>query len=194
MDIESLTVGPLAANCYVVSAGGDVVVVDPGAEAERILKAVGERRVAAILATHGHSDHVGAVRELAAATAAPVMVPAADVALAEKHTGVQAVTPLGDGDRIDVGNVSLEVVATPGHTPGSSCFYTPGALFTGDTLFAGGVGRTDLQGGSSEALFASIRERIFSLPGDTAVYPGHGEPSTVARERATNPFFTAEGV
>jgi hydroxyacylglutathione hydrolase len=191
LEIGSLTVGPLAAHCYVVSAGGGAVVVDPGAEAARIIEAVAERKVAAILATHGHSDHVGAVRELAAATGAPVMVPAADLALIENYIGVQAVTPLSDGDRLDFGDISLTVIATPGHTPGSSCFYAPGLLFSGDTLFAGGVGRTDLPGGSSEALLSSIRERIFSLADDTVVYPGHGERTTVRRERETNPFFTS---
>ncbi len=191
MEVKSFTVGPLAANCYVVSAGGDAVVVDPGAEAARIIKAVGERRVAAILATHGHSDHVGAVKELAAATGAPFMVPAGDLALAEKYVGAQAAVPLNDGDRLDFGDISLKVIATPGHTPGSSCFYAPGLLFSGDTLFAGGVGRTDLPGGSSDALFSSIRERIFTLAGDTVVYPGHGERTTVARERESNPFFTS---
>ena len=191
MEVKSFTVGPLAANCYVVSAGGDAVVVDPGAEAARIIKAVGERRVAAILATHGHSDHVGAVKELAVATGAPFMVPAGDLALAEKYVGAQAAVPLNDGDRLDFGDISLKVIATPGHTPGSSCFYAPGLLFSGDTLFAGGVGRTDLPGGSSDALFSSIRERIFTLAGDTVVYPGHGERTTVARERESNPFFTS---
>lgn len=191
MEVKSFTVGPLAANCYVVSAGGDAVVVDPGAEAARIIKAVGDRRVAAILATHGHSDHVGAVKELAAATGAPFMVPAGDLALAEKYVGAQAAVPLNDGDRLDFGDISLKVIATPGHTPGSSCFYAPGLLFSGDTLFAGGVGRTDLPGGSSDALFSSIRERIFTLAGDTVVYPGHGERTTVARERESNPFFTS---
>ena len=191
MEVKSFAVGPLAANCYVVSAGGDAVVVDPGAEAARIIKAVGERRVAAILATHGHSDHVGAVKELAAATGAPFMVPAGDLALAEKYVGAQAAVPLNDGDRLDFGDISLKVIATPGHTPGSSCFYAPGLLFSGDTLFAGGVGRTDLPGGSSDALFSSIRERIFTLAGDTVVYPGHGERTTVARERESNPFFTS---
>ena len=191
MEVKSFTVGPLAANCYVVSAGGDAVVVDPGAEAARIIKAVGDRRVAAILATHGHSDHIGAVKELAVATGAPFMVPAGDLALAEKYVGAQAAVPLNDGDRLDFGDISLKVIATPGHTPGSSCFYAPGLLFSGDTLFAGGVGRTDLPGGSSDALFSSIRERIFTLAGDTVVYPGHGERTTVARERESNPFFTS---
>jgi hydroxyacylglutathione hydrolase len=191
LEVKSFTVGPLAANCYVVSAGGDAVVVDPGAEADRIIKAVGDRRVAAILASHGHSDHVGAVKELAVATGAPFMVPAGDLALAEKYVGVQAAVPLNDGDRLDFGDISLTVIATPGHTPGSLCFYAPGLLFSGDTLFAGGVGRTDLPGGSSDALFSSIRERIFTLAGDTVVYPGHGERTTVARERESNPFFTS---
>ena len=194
MEVKSFTVGPLAANCYVVSAGGDAVVVDPGAEAARIIKAVGDRRVAAILATHGHSDHIGAVKELAVATGAPFMVPAGDLALAEKYVGAQAAVPLNDGDRLDFGDISLKVIATPGHTPGSSCFYAPGLLFSGDTLFAGGVGRTDLPGGSSDALFSSIRERIFTLAGDTVVYPGHGERTTVARERESNPFFTSAWV
>lgn len=191
MEVKSFAVGPLAANCYVVSAGGDAVVVDPGAEADRIIKAVGERRVAAILATHGHSDHIGAVKELAVATGAPFMVPAGDLALAEKYVGVQAAITLNDDDRLDFGDISLTVIATPGHTPGSSCFYAPGLLFSGDTLFGGGVGRTDLPGGSSDALFSSIRERIFTLAGDTVVYPGHGERTTVARERESNPFFTS---
>jgi hydroxyacylglutathione hydrolase len=191
LEVKSFTVGPLAANCYVVSARGDVVVVDPGGEADRILKAVGDRRVAAILATHGHSDHVGAVKELVAATGAPFMVPAGDLPLAEKCVGVQAAIPLNGGDSLDLGYISLKVIATPGHTPGSSCFYAPGLLFSGDTLFAGGVGRADLPGGSSDALFNSIRERIFSLAGDTVVYPGHGERTTVARERESNPFFSS---
>jgi hydroxyacylglutathione hydrolase len=191
LEVKSFAVGPLAANCYVVSAGGDAVVVDPGAEADRIIKAVGDRRVAAILATHGHSDHVGAGKELAVATGALFMVPAGDLASAEKYVGAQAAVPLNDGDRLDFGDISLTVIATPGHTPGSSCFYAPGLLFSGDTLFAGGVGRTDLPGGSSDALFSSIRERIFTLAGDTFVYPGHGERTTVARERESNPFFTS---
>lgn len=191
MEVEGLVVGPLAANCYVVSAGGDAVVIDPGAEANRVLKAVGGREVAAILVTHGHSDHVGAVDELVAETGAAVMAPRRDLASLEGYVGVRPAKLLNDGDRLEFGDISLTVIATPGHTPGSSCFYAPGVLFSGDTLFAEGVGRTDLPGGSAEALFNSIRERIFSLAGDTIIYPGHGERTTVAREKRSNPFFTS---
>lgn len=191
MEVEGLVVGPLAANCYVVSAGGDAVVIDPGAEANRVLKAVGGREVAAILVTHGHSDHVGAVDELVAETGAAVMAPRRDLASLEGYVGVRPAKLLNDGDRLEFGDISLTVIATPGHTPGSSCFYAPGVLFSGDTLFAEGVGRTDLPGGSAEALFNSIRERIFSLAGDTIIYPGHGERTTVAREKRSNPFFAS---
>lgn len=191
MDVKTVTVGPLAANCYVVSAGGDAVVIDPGAEPKKVLKAVGDGRVAAVLATHGHSDHVGAVDKITARTGAPFMVLAEDLELAEKYVGTRAARPLKDGDRLEFPGFSLSVIATPGHTPGSSCFYAPGVLFSGDTLFAGGVGRTDLPGGSAEALYNSIRERIFSLADGTAVYPGHGERTTVSREKGSNPFFAS---
>ncbi len=191
MEVKSLVVGPLAANCYVVCAGGDAVVIDPGAEANRVLKAVGGREVAAILVTHGHSDHVGAVDELVAETGAPFMAPHLDLALLEGYVGVPPARLLKNGDRLEFSDISLTVIATPGHTPGSSCFYAPGVLFSGDTLFAEGVGRTDLPGGSAEALFNSIRERIFSLAGDTIIYPGHGERTTVAREKSSNPFFAS---
>jgi glyoxylase-like metal-dependent hydrolase (beta-lactamase superfamily II) len=140
LDVKTLTVGSLAANCYVVSAGGDAVVIDPGAEPRKILKAVGTR----------------------------------------------AARPLKDGDLLEFPGFSLTVIATPGHTPG--------VLFSGDTLFAGGVGRTDLPGGSAEALYNSIRERMLSLADDTAVYPGHGEPTTVGCEKALRPSFASGGV
>jgi hydroxyacylglutathione hydrolase len=191
LDVKSLIVGPLAANCYVVCGGGDAVVIDPGAEAKRIIKGVDGREVAAILVTHGHADHVGAADELAAVTGAPFMAPSADLALLEEYVDVRPARFLSDGDHLEFGDISLKVIATPGHTPGSSCFYAPGILFSGDTLFAGGVGRTDLPGGSADALFNSIRERVFSLAGDTVVYPGHGERTTVSREKNSNPFFAS---
>jgi hydroxyacylglutathione hydrolase len=191
VDVENLIVGPLAANCYILSNGGKAVIIDPGAEPRKILKAVGGLEVAAILITHGHSDHVGAVDEVAAHTGAAFMAPAGDFRLLEGRVKTRPDRPLNDGDQLDFGNYALAVMATPGHTPGSSCFFSPGVIFSGDTLFAGGVGRTDLPGGSAEALFDSIRERIFELPEDTVVRPGHGEQTTVGREKRANPFFAS---
>ncbi len=191
MDVENLTVGPLAANCYILSSGGKAVIIDPGAEPGVILKAVNGTEIAAILITHGHSDHVDAVDEVAARTDAPFMAPAGDIRLLEGRVNVRPGRLLNDGDRLDFGVFSLAVIATPGHTPGSSCFFYPGVIFSGDTLFAGGVGRTDLPGGSADALFDSIRERIFALPDDTVVQPGHGVQTTVAREKRSNPFFAS---
>ncbi len=194
MDVENLTVGPLAANCYIAAGGGQAVIIDPGAEPRRILKAVDGMEVAAILVTHGHSDHVGAADEVAARTGAPFMAPAGDSRLLEGRVKVRPVRFLDDGDQLDFGGFSLAVIATPGHTPGSICFFSPGEIFSGDTLFAGGVGRTDLSGGSAEDLFNSIRERIFTLPEDTVVRPGHGEQTSVGREKRANPFFASEWV
>lgn len=188
-EITRLVLGPLATNCYVVAAGEAAVVVDPGAQVRKIVDAVRGRVVLAVLATHGHSDHVGGADGFLVETGAPFYAPAADALLVRKYVSAEPTRWLSDGDGFEFGPLSLEVISTPGHTPGSCCYYTPGVLFSGDTLFAGGVGRTDLPGGSSDALFAVIRERIFALPDDTVVYPGHGEFTTVGREKDTNPFF-----
>ena len=193
-DVTRLVVGPLVANCYVVAAGGAAVVVDPGAEAPRIIEAVRGLDVRAVLVTHGHPDHAGGVDEFLAGTEVPFMAPAADAALVKEYVSAEPARWLPDGDRLEFGPLKLEFVATPGHTPGSCCYYAPGVIFSGDTLFAGGVGRTDLPGGSGEALFTSIRERIFTLADDTVVYPGHGECTTVRREKESNPFFGPEWV
>jgi hydroxyacylglutathione hydrolase len=188
-DIMRLVVGPLAANCYVVAAEKEAVVIDPGAQVRTILEAVGGREVLAVLATHGHSDHVGGADGFLAETGASFFAPAADASLIAKHISAEPTRSLRDGDKLEFESLSLEVIATPGHTPGSCCYYTPGGLFSGDTLFAGGVGRTDLPGGSGDALFAAIRGRIFTLAPETVVYPGHGELTTVGREKESNPFF-----
>jgi hydroxyacylglutathione hydrolase len=191
LDVKGLIVGPLATNCYVVSAGGGAVIIDPGAQGGKILKALGGREVAAILVTHGHADHVGAVDELVAETGAPFMAPAGDLGLVKEYVAARATGIFRHGDRLEFEGFALAVIATPGHTAGSSCFHSAGLVFSGDTLFAGGVGRTDLPGGSAQALFSSIRERIFCLAGDTVVYPGHGEWTTIAAEKKTNPFFAS---
>lgn len=188
-DVTRLVVGPLATNCYVVAAGGEAVVVDPGAQVRKILKAVRDMDVLAVLVTHGHHDHVGGVDAFLAEANVPFMAPEADEALVRNHVSAEPARLLRDGDRLEFGLLSLDVIATPGHTPGSCCFYAPDVLFSGDTLFAGGVGRTDLPGGSGDELFAAIRERIFTLPDETVVYPGHGEITTVRREEDSNPFF-----
>jgi len=189
LEVKRLVVGPLATNCYVAAAGEAAVVIDPGAEGSKVVEAARGLDVRAVLVTHGHYDHVEAVEAVIAATGAPFMAPKADAALVARGVDAETARLLVNGDYLDFGSFALDVIATPGHTPGSCCFYAPGHLFAGDTLFAGGVGRTDLAGGSGDELFASIRERIFTLPDDTVVYPGHGEITTVGREKDTNPFF-----
>jgi glyoxylase-like metal-dependent hydrolase (beta-lactamase superfamily II) len=194
VDVTRLVVGPLATNCYILAAGDKRVIIDAGAGAEEIRAALGGGEVLAIIATHGHNDHVDAVDSLVALTGAPFMVPAADAALAGRSVETSAATLLEDGATLDFPGISLDVIATPGHTPGCVCLYAPPLLFSGDTLFAGGVGRFDLPGGSSDALFDSIKERIFVLPDETDVLPGHGPATTVGREKRSNPFFSSAWV
>ena len=202
MRIETRVVGPIEENCYIVEDAGELLVIDPGDELERIVSAVGKRRLRSIVVTHGHWDHIGAVAGLAAKTGAPVAASALDAAAIEncQNPSVRR-NPYGlpmvgrrleDGDCINVGYVSFSVLATPGHTSGSICLYSSAqkALFAGDTLFAGGrYGRTDLEGGSFEDIVRSMRERLAPLPDATAVYCGHGESTTIGAERARNPYL-----
>jgi glyoxylase-like metal-dependent hydrolase (beta-lactamase superfamily II) len=196
-------VGPIDTNCWIAgdSDGVPAVVIDPAGDPAGILEAVGDRPVQAIVLTHGHFDHLGAVRAVMEATGAPLAVHRldADVAadpgrnlsamLGEELCAPMADIILEDGDEVRAGEMTLKVLHTPGHSPGSICLYAPGHLFSGDTLFAGSVGRTDLPEGDARALAASIREKLASLPDDTAVYPGHGEESTIAREKRRNVFW-----
>ena len=205
--VETFPVGLLGCNCSIVAdaATGQAVVVDPGDDAERILALLASSRLTAValLHTHAHFDHAGASALLAKVTGAPILFHAADVplyaALAEQGRafGLPAGAPgkvsrlLAQGDRVACGSGSLEVLHTPGHTPGSLCFRTDGdrpVLFSGDTLFRRSVGRTDLWGGSTDDLLESIRTRLLTLPGDTPVLPGHGDGTTIAEEARLNPF------
>jgi hydroxyacylglutathione hydrolase len=208
--IERHTVGPLDTNCWLVDdgAGGPVVVIDPAGDAEELLVAVGDRPVSAVVLTHGHFDHLGAATELLAATRAPLLVHVEDaarvtdpVATGGALWGFDDVAPepdrlLVDGDVVEAGDVDLRVVHTAGHTEGSVCLYAapgegsgePGELFSGDTLFAGSVGRTDFPGGDSRALRDSLA-RLAPLPDDTRVHPGHGPDTTIGREKRVNPFW-----
>ena len=194
--IETVPVGELQANCYVLSLKGreDAIVIDPGAEEPAIRLALGQRKIAAILLTHGHYDHIGAVAALRA-DGAPVYIGAQDAqnlvnplySLAAMFGGApsqgEAEYTLSDGDEMTLAGIRLRVLHTPGHTKGGCCFLTDeGQLFSGDTLFRYGYGRTDLPGGDEKQLFASVR-RLFELDPAIRVYPGHGAPTTIAEER-----------
>jgi hydroxyacylglutathione hydrolase len=206
MLIRVLTVGPLGANCVILAdeRSHEAVVVDPGDDADEILQALAkdELKVVAILLTHAHIDHVGAAARLARVTGAPTYLHASDTPLLDKlELQARAIGlpgpeemridhALADGQRLSFGSHTLVVLHTPGHSPGSVAFLVEkeGLCLTGDTLFAGGIGRTDLWFGDPVAITQSIRQRLYTLPEATKVIPGHGPSTTIARERATNPF------
>lgn len=207
MIFEILAVGPLSANCFILGCeeSKEGVVVDPGAEPGKIISAINRLglRITSILNTHGHFDHVGGNSKLQEHTGAKLLVHegdvrllsmASDVAARYGATGENSPPPdayLTDGMVIPVGSIQLQVIHTPGHTPGGCCLYLAdeGVLISGDTLFAEGVGRTDFPGGSHKALIESIRTRLFILPGETMVYPGHGPSTTIGHEKQNNPFI-----
>lgn len=206
MILESLTVGPLAANCYFIGCERtrEGLVVDPGGDPERILAAI-ERlglQIASILNTHGHVDHIAADAAVKRATGARVLVHAEDRELVERPhpfwaSMVGGVEPcevddtLAEGDELQVGDLTVRVLHTPGHTPGGVCLSVDEALLTGDTLFAGSIGRTDLPGGSMPVLEESLRRLMAEVPPETRILPGHGPTSTMAEEMRTNPFLRA---
>jgi glyoxylase-like metal-dependent hydrolase (beta-lactamase superfamily II) len=185
---------------------GEAAVVDPAAESEKILGEAARLglSVGKIINTHGHVDHVMGNADMKERTGAPIIIHESDAEwMARQPAGMfqmfggrpspPADETVRDGDIIRVGKVLLRVIHTPGHTPGGICLGMDGAVFTGDTLFVGGVGRTDLPGGSWQTLLRSIQTRLFVLPGDTLVYPGHhygpAKTSTIGNERETNPFL-----
>jgi glyoxylase-like metal-dependent hydrolase (beta-lactamase superfamily II) len=206
MAYEIVVVGALETNCYLFYSAGSraCAIIDPGAEPGKIFAAVAdlELKPALILNTHGHVDHIGANRDIKEKYDVPLYLHAADVPMLKVTEHVELSLLLGardspapdhllvDGDAIPVGSETLRVIHTPGHTPGSVGFLGAGVVFSGDTLFCGGVGRTDLEGGSWKDLDKSIREKLFVLPGETVVLPGHGPWTTVEQEKLSNPFFT----
>lgn len=210
MLIETLVVGSFAANCYIVasSAGGKALVIDPGADAATILKTVQRMglSISVIVLTHAHIDHVGAVREVKEKSGARFALHEAEKGLimggpmrmltALGVSPVKSPPPpdrlLKDGDRIDVDDLSFEVLHTPGHSSGGICLLGHGAVFSGDTLFNYGIGRTDFPGCSHERLMKSIHDKLMVLPDETVVYPGHGPPTTIGAERQGNPFLSRE--
>lgn len=203
--IQILPVGMLEANCYILSdqEAGEGIIVDPGDEAEKIAAAVEDQglKIKYIINTHGHYDHIGADLELRERFGAELLVHEADGHMLEdplanlsfikpsiKNTEVKADRLLKEGEVISSGGIRLEVIHTPGHTKGSICLLGDGYILTGDTLFEGSIGRTDLPGGSYESIINSI-SKLKKLPEDLKVYPGHGSPSTIGDEKINNPFM-----
>ncbi|MCD6326303.1 MBL fold metallo-hydrolase [bacterium] len=209
MKYEQLTIGPLDVNCYILwdEDSNEAMIIDAGAEPERILSAVKRLglTVQMIVSTHGHVDHVGANAPVMDALGCKFMLHQDDVFMLNDSFGAQIASLIGalpspppdktmkDGDVLSLGKTTMEVIHTPGHSPGSVCLLCEGTLFTGDTLFAGAVGRTDLPGGFHSQLIESIDKRLLTLPDETIVLPGHaygGLRSSIGNERANNPFLT----
>jgi hydroxyacylglutathione hydrolase len=207
--IDCLAVGPFATNCYIVGSEETKhgIIIDPGDDAAAILGRVADLGldIKMLVLTHGHIDHVGALKAVKEATDAEMAIHADDAKSLRGLRGVlqSIIVPglfyplpppperlLRDGDSLDVGGLHFEVLHTPGHTPGGICLLGEGVVFSGDTLFNYGIGRTDLPGGSYHRLVESIRSRLLALPDDTVVYPGHGPETTIGAERAGNPFLS----
>ena len=201
---QVVAVGPLQCNCHILAdkASKEAVIVDPGDDADEILRRVKGYTVRALLHTHCHFDHMTATRKVAEATGAEILIHKSDKAyydqLAKQYElfripkKVDDPLPvkrfLKDGDKIEFGKESLNVLHTPGHTEGSCCFHTEGMVLSGDTLFHRSVGRTDLPGGNAEQEADSIRTKLYTLDPETVVFPGHGDETKIEEERAENPF------
>lgn len=201
MEIKKLPLGPLETNCYIVYSNGEGVVIDPAANAGLIINTVSVLgiKIKYIVLTHAHFDHMGAAEDL-------LIVLGARLVCHEKESGGLLSTQLNlsdmfdpenpitlkpdilvrEGDFIEFGGTSLKVIATPGHTVGGISLQTDGAVFSGDTLFCGSVGRSDFPGGDPYVLNQSIKEKLFTLPDETAVYPGHGNSTTIEIEKREN--------
>jgi hydroxyacylglutathione hydrolase len=206
MNYTTIVVGALETNCYLAfcEETRDCAIIDPGAQSELIFPEIYEAglKPVMIINTHGHIDHTGANRDMKDKFGVPLLIHAADGGMLGKSQPLELSLFLGardsppadqtfaDGDEIRIGNGSLRVLHTPGHSPGSVSLFAGAFLFSGDTLFFEGVGRTDLPGGSQRQLEEAIRTKIMTLPDDVIVLPGHGPHTTVGDERRNNAFLS----
>lgn len=207
--VACITVGAFQENCYLYACPQtlEAVIIDPGDEALRIIERIQELKFVPkyIINTHGHIDHICAIDEVSAVYPVPLAIHPADVPLYTDERAAQMFgrsaplvrrTPdilLQEGDTLTFGTLVLSVLHTPGHTPGGICLVShPYCVFSGDTLFQRGIGRTDLPGGNEAQILHSIRTKLYTLDEDLAVFPGHGEPTTIAEEKYENPFVTIE--
>ena len=204
MKIERLPVGIYAANCYLVYCDDtkDALVIDPGGDSDEILDRIENLglRVKYIILTHGHGDHIGGLLDVKNKTGAPILIHEKDEEyLKDSKKNLSSMMSLGnveleadrllkDGDKLTLGKNTVEIIYTPGHTPGGISIKIDNCIFTGDTLFAGSIGRTDFAGGSYEEIIHSVNERLIIYPDDTTIYPGHGPSSTIGKEKDSNPF------
>lgn len=209
MIIERVVVSPFATNCYIVGSKSsrEGIIIDPGDESKVILKKVADLGldINIIVLTHGHIDHIGALKDIKEATGAEMAIHTDDAKslhgkgglIISLVSGLSYPKPpppdrlLTDSDSLDVADLHFMVLHTPGHTPGGICLVGEGVVFSGDTLFNFGIGRTDLPGGSYRQLMESIHNKLMALPDDTIVYPGHGPETTIGAERAGNPFLSS---
>lgn len=204
MLIHKLIVGDLQTNCYILAAEGrEAVVIDPGGDARRILDVINKNNfeVKYIINTHGHPDHTAADRSLTRATGVAVLIHSEDISLLTDQRLAFSFSPgeldfaslpreeLSDGQILKLADLKIRIIHTPGHSRGSVSVLVEDCLFTGDLLFKGSVGRTDLPGGSLEMLIKSLREKVVNLPETTRILPGHGPETTLAEEKRNNPFL-----
>jgi len=202
--IDIIEISDFITNCYLVYDNGQAVVIDPGDEPETIIEAINKRqvKVGKIILTHGHIDHIKAIPEVKKATGATVWIHPGDATmltdakanLSFYHDVAFATEPadgfLNGGDEFEVGRFKFKVLNTPGHTPGGISFYMPGIVFSGDALFFGSIGRTDLPGSNHRTLINGINEKLLTLPDSTIVYPGHGPQTTIGQEKLDNPWLS----
>jgi glyoxylase-like metal-dependent hydrolase (beta-lactamase superfamily II) len=203
---DTLPTGPLEVNCYIIGCEktNKAAVIDPGGHAQEILEKLKNHNltVVMIINTHGHFDHIGGNGDLLEVTGAELIIHRDDRPLLDRATEHAAVfglraepspeptRQLDGGETLQLGELSLEIIHTPGHSPGGMCILVEDCLFVGDTLFAGSIGRTDLPGGNHQQLILNIKEKLLPLPEDTKVYPGHGPMTTIGEEKLYNPFLS----